>query len=224
MTAEPDCPAWGRHEHMHACALGVTPEQSAVSHENFLAWLTALSTAVGVAAAIAAGVFAALAYLRERARDEQRAEDDRRSQAVLVSAWAEFGVARADRLGENVIPMSATASVRNGSSDPIYGLMLWWSYADRFLVGQPIYLVPPETTLTLDPPEEVRAARELRRVTARNSPAVLGQAIGFVDRREQAWIRDRMGKLKEVSAIDFNARDTVHEALNTHLMLPRTDA
>lgn len=55
--------------------------------DYFLPWLTAVSTFVGVGAAIVAGIYAARAFNRERARDEQREQEQRQAQASLVAAW-----------------------------------------------------------------------------------------------------------------------------------------
>jgi hypothetical protein len=140
-----------------------------------LDWLTAIGT-VGatVLAVIAIGI-----QIRDRRRRE---DDERRSQASLVSAWIE-------RVSKPMVvgPLSTFEHyvfVRNGSEEIVYSVWLW--PVDQNGV-QPVEvgIVAPMTTRDFEVEKSV------------GDPGTIPFEIDFVDARGRSWTRRPDGRLVE---------------------------
>ena len=109
-------------------------------------WLDYVNTAftgIGVTAAVAAGFYAARAFGRERARDEQREQDQREAQASLSAAWQVT-----PRSGDVRDVLDKTfAFVRNASQLPVTNVALEWTHQTRRVYAVTyIGVVPPRAS------------------------------------------------------------------------------
>src|SRR3954471_25004748 len=112
---------------------------------------------------------------REHRREEGRAEDDRRSQAVKVSAWVE-----AQRTGQG--GRELLFFVHNASDMPIYEVSLPSPEEDRD-EGEFIGLVPPGQTIQRPAPREWLATYY--------APEPV--EIEFLDSSGRHWTRNEQG-------------------------------
>ncbi len=133
----------------------------------------------GVAAIGTLGAFAVgfVLFRREHRREESRAEDDRRSQAVKVSAWIE-----AQRTAQGA--QQVFFLVHNASDMPIYEVSLPSSDAGE-AEAEFIGLVPPGQTIQRPAPRDWLA-------TYYHPEPV---QIEFLDSSGRAWTRDEQGFL-----------------------------
>jgi hypothetical protein len=137
-------------------------------------------TVDGLSAAGTIGAFAIGFVLlrREHQREELRAEDDRRLQAVKVSAWVE--VQRTAHGGRELL-----FHVHNASEMPIYEVTLPTPYDDDAHEPEFIGLVPPGQTVQRPAP------REWLRTYYSPEPV----EIEFLDSSGRQWARDEQGYL-----------------------------
>ena len=131
-------------------------------------------SALGTIGAFAVGLFL---FRREHRREEARAEDDRRSQAVKVSAWVE--AKRTGTGGREIV-----FSVHNASDMPIYEVSLP-TPDDEDDEAEFIGLVPPGQTVERPAPREWLATYY--------SPEPV--EIEFQDSSGRLWTRNEQGIL-----------------------------
>ena len=136
-------------------------------------------SAVGTLGAFAVGF---ILFRREHRREESRAEDNRRSQAVKVSAWVE--VQRAAQGGQQVLFF-----VHNASDMPIYEVSLPTPGEDDD-EAEFIGLVPPGQTIQRPAPREWQATY--------HAPEPV--QIEFQDSTGRQWTRDEQGHLTPAGA------------------------
>lgn len=120
---------------------------------------------------------------REHQREELRAEEDRRLQAVKVSAWVE--AARTTHGGRELL-----FHVHNASEMPIYEVSLPTPYDDDAHEPEFIGLVPPGQTVQRPAPREW--------LKTYYSPEPV--EIEFQDSSGRQWARDEQGLLTPTSA------------------------
>lgn len=173
--------------------------------------VSAIATIIGVAAAIVAGLFAALAYKQEVARDERRnkealqvAEDRRRAQAGLVVCWLHPSRTLSRERTEPPI-----LRVRNASQLPVYDARAYWSYEqdDEVIATLELGTILPSDVegiqeFKLDKPMamaiQLRYDEDVRRAErdARPHPtARLSVDVRFVDAENRHWDRSDFGLL-----------------------------
>ena len=132
-------------------------------------------SAVGTLGAFAVGF---VLFRREHHREEDRAEDDRRSQAVRVSAWVE--AQRTAHGGREVVFF-----VHNASDMPIYEVSLLTPDDGDDDEAEFIGLVPPGQTIQRPAPREWLATYY--------SPEPV--EIEFLDSSGRQWRRDEQGSI-----------------------------
>jgi len=147
-------------------------------------------TVDGLSAAGTIGAFAIGFVLlrREHQREELRAEDDRRLQAVKVSAWVE--VQRTAHGGRELL-----FHVHNASEMPIYEVTLPTPYDDDAHEPEFIGLVPPGQTVQRPAP------REWLRTYYSPEPV----EIEFLDSSGRQWARDEQGYLTSTTLSEVPA-------------------
>ena len=193
---------------MLSLAAPSSPTQPSWWIETFLPWLTAVSTSVGVIAAILAGVYAARAFGRESRRDELREQEARRSQAEKISAWI---VCRRHANRNTLVTVKAV----NMSDQPVYQVSVR-EPGDPFRVYVPdadgghtekvggqlrhVGVLAPGGSVELKASDHLeRSWRHELQVPPVDLSAqdwAVGAEIAFRDARGFSWIRDGAGRLR----------------------------
>lgn len=162
-------------------------------------WVSAFAdsaAAVGTVGAFAVGFFL---FRREHHREEGRAEDERRSQAVKVSAWIE---AQRTPLGGQELVFF----VHNASDMPIYEVSL--PRPDDGEEAEFIGLVPPGQTVQRPAPGEW--------LPTYYAPEPV--EIEFLDSSGRQWTRDEQGA---IAPTDGPTTTEAPRRLLTRLRRPR---
>jgi hypothetical protein len=141
-------------------------------------WIPVTVDALSAAGTIGAFGVGFVLLRQEHRREEVREEEDRRLQAVKVSAWVE--AERTAHGGRELL-----FHVHNASEMPIYEVSLPTPYADDEHEPEFIGLVPPGQTLKRPAP------REWLRTYYSPEPV----EIEFSDSSGRQWKRDEQGRL-----------------------------
>src|SRR4051794_1753563 len=110
-------------------------------------WIPVTVDALSAAGTVGAFAIGFVLLRREHQREELRAEDDRRLQAVKISAWVE--VQRTAHGGRELL-----FNVHNASEMPIYEVSLPTPHNDATHEPEFIGLVPPGQTVQRPAPRE----------------------------------------------------------------------
>jgi hypothetical protein len=144
-------------------------------------WISVLINAVSAIGTLGAFAVGFVLFRREHRREEARAEDQRRSQAVKVSAWVE--AQRTPQGGQQVLFL-----VHNASDMPIYEVSLP-TPEDGDDEAEFIGLVPPGQTIQRPAPREW--------LSTYYAPEPV--EIEYLDSSGRQWTRNEQGFLAPTS-------------------------
>jgi hypothetical protein len=147
-------------------------------------WLSAFADMFSAVGTVGAFLLGFLLLRREHHREDDRAEDERRSQAERISAWVEM-IAKIDGGRELAF------HIHNASSMPIYEVELPLpARADEEARIEFVGLVPPGQTVNRPAPSDwYRSYVEPEPVQ-----------IEFLDSAGRRWSRDEQGTLSRADA------------------------
>ena len=152
----------------------------------------------GVIVAKYAGKYAKAIYDVELARDKDRSEQESRSQANLLSAWAE--ILRTQQNGQEFYDLIAKAL--NVSNQPIYNVVIMWFLDDKNIYQEYANLIPPNSSYTWQVQGNVfKGAAEVNasgRVSLEVAMSIIKKtriSITFQDAENRKWTRRQDGLL-----------------------------
>jgi hypothetical protein len=156
--------------------------------------VAAVTTALAAVAAVVAGVFAWGAYRIEREREQRVADDAKRQQAQLISAWA---VNREDADSE----IGVELHVQNLSTAPVYEVSLGIEVAGKCSYAGWARVIPPSRTSPLVIPvteERLKGWRQWAATRSRKPAPAPYVEFTFCDTAGSWWHRDTRGALAEI--------------------------
>lgn len=165
-------------------------------------WITAITTAFALAAAIWAGTTARRLYEIEQQRDVDRAQTEERRQAELVAGWVSWtDQPRVALQLPDGRTSRANLALQNVSAVPVYDVEVRYDEGHRGLGTQWFHILSPTGTST-----------HYRQIKCEGVGAFLAQprpaedrvdirvAISFTDAQGTRWTRETSGRLSKVTS------------------------
>jgi hypothetical protein len=186
-----------------------------VSWGDFPSWVTAVATVLALIAAGYAAWRTGKIVNIELGRDRERERREEREQASQVAAWAAESVH--DPVGSTNVfsqftTMSISGYVMNGSSQPVFNVLVLWFVNDEQIHRTALAVLPPGGAEAWEMPDEVmecfddqtaeQGSKPLRgyleaQLLSSMASEMLRLEVTFDDSHGRRWVRDRFGNLRK---------------------------